>query len=233
MDTYERLANGSSFTGEFLVDEVESALTLTGVSAAYLVELALSLSERLPGTLEALRAGLIDVAKAKVIVQGTAAVSAESVERQVLDDAPAQTTSELRSKVARAVIAADPEAADKRRRAAEAVLDDQGHPIGHGETRYRPSPALRRKVEARNPVCVFPQCRRPARACDLDHTTPHHPHEPGGGITCGCNLAPLCRRHHRLKQSKDWHLDQPQPGHYRWTTPSGKHHHTTPEEQPL
>jgi hypothetical protein len=511
---HERLANGSSFAGEFLVDEVAAALTLTGVSAAYLVELALALSERLPGTFEALRAGLIDQAKAKVVAQGTAAVAAQvatQVEERVLEDAPAQTTSQLRSKVARAVIAADPDAADKRRKAAEAqrdvhcqeerdgsgtatisgrhlpadqavaaanrlnaiarafkadgdtrrlgairadvllammlgllpaelqphsqpedlpphgtaddgvppatsmhapgddepqtppdhtepgplaahpptkllpqtppghnenspvggadrsahsdgygatgspaedtappqgrddehlwqdphhdsydpgefderdgpgpapwyetaeqdlagdpyeqgddlparreaeiaaragarvgtvnltiplttylgltqnpaeipgygpllaevariladsatgpgtawcitVLDDQGRPIQHGETRYRPGPALRRKIEARNPVCVFPQCRRPARACDLDHTVPYG-HDQG--VTCGCNIAPLCRRHHRLKQSEGWRLDQFEPGHYLWTTPSGKRHHVGPEEQPL
>jgi hypothetical protein len=110
------------------------------------------------------------------------------------------------------------------------ILDDRGTPIQHGETGYRPSPALRRKIEARNPTCVFPQCRRPARACDLDHTIPYG---DTNGITCGCNLAPLCRRHHRVKQSTGWQLDQIQPGHYLWTTPSGKRYHCAPEERPL
>jgi hypothetical protein len=480
---YERLANGSSYTGEFVIDEVETALTLSGTSAAYLVEMALAIDERLPATGEALRAGLIDYAKAKVIAQGTSATTreiAELVERQVLDAAPGQTTSQLRAKVARAVMAADPEAAERRRKTAEAqrdvhcheerdgsgtatiagrnlpadqavaavnrlnaiarafkadgdtrrlgairadvllammlgllpaqppsgdeaasvpdaqaasgragqrgcpagctdaqttssqayhgypaagriddepvehggiadlsrsdqdipppperpddlggdasegpdhsqaqpwyltpaqdrdqdpyeegddaparretdiaaragarvgtvnltiplttylglthtpaevagygpllaevariladnatqpgaewcvtVLDDHGHPIQHGEIRYRPSPALRRKIEVRNPTCVFPQCRRPTRACDLDHTIPFG---QDGGITCACNVAPLCRRHHRLKQADGWRLDQIEPGHYMWTTPSGKRYHSIPEEQPL
>src|SRR5262249_50509792 len=45
------------------------------------------------------------------------------VERQVLDAAPGRTTGQLRTRVARAVIVADPQAADKRRRAAEATRD--------------------------------------------------------------------------------------------------------------
>ncbi|MGI8330841.1 DUF222 domain-containing protein [Actinomadura scrupuli] len=463
---HERSVNEASPVTEFLVDEVEMALTLTGTGAACLVDLALALCERLPATLGALRAGLVDSAKARVMAQGTSAVTAEvaaRVEAQVLGKAPDLTTSQLRSKVARAVIAADPQAAERRREAAEGqrdvrcheerdgsgtatisgrhlpadqaiaaanrlnaiarglkadgdsrrlgairadvllammlgllpadlrphagpehasgrsspppgdpgegrpassgtsaatgpghpggpgrprgpsdrvgddppgpsrpedgdrhggqdpvpwyeaaeqdlthdpyeqgddlpahrdaeiaaragarigtvnltiplttylglgqapadipgygpllaavariladnatrpgtawcitVLDDEGRPIQHGETRYRPGPALRRKIEARNPVCVFPQCRRPARACDLDHCVPYGTHDQA--ITCGCNLQPLCRRHHRIKQAKGWRLDQLEPGHHVWTTPSGERHHVGPEEQPL
>ncbi len=32
---------------------------------------------------------------------------------------------------------------------------------------------------------------------------------------------PLCRHHHRLKQAHGWHLTQPEPGIYAWTTPAG------------
>ncbi|TMR06346.1 DUF222 domain-containing protein [Actinomadura soli] len=89
----------------------------------------------------------------------------------------------------------------------------------HGHDRqpgYRPPAALRREVQARFPTCVFPTCNQPSHRCDLDHTVPWRP-----GITCRCNLAPLCRRHHRLKQSPGWHLHQPWPGLLLWVTPSG------------
>jgi hypothetical protein len=48
-----------------------------------------------------------------------------------------------------------------------------------------------------------------------------------GGRTCECNLAPLCRRHHRAKQAPGWHLDQHRPGEMTWRTPSGRVYQTT------
>jgi hypothetical protein len=73
---------------------------------------------------------------------------------------------------------------------------------------YRPDSLLRRLVKIRQRTCAFPGCRRPAVACDDDHTVPYDQ----GGLTCECNLAPLCRRHHRAKQAPGWHLAQPEPG---------------------
>ena len=83
---------------------------------------------------------------------------------------------------------------------------------------YRPSPGLRHLVEIRQPTCSYPGCRRPAAGCDLDHTVAYH----RGGRTCLCNLAPLCRRHHRVKQTRGWALEQTSPGVLTWTTPSGR-----------
>ncbi len=88
---------------------------------------------------------------------------------------------------------------------------------------YVPPPRLRHLVMIRQRRCAFPGCRRPARQCDLDHTTPHD----HGGITCECNLAPLCRRHHRAKQAPGWHLVQDQPGHMTWRLPSGREYQTS------
>jgi hypothetical protein len=88
-------------------------------------------------------------------------------------------------------------------------------------------------VEATEPVCVFPGCRQPARRCDLDHRIPYHPDDPtgqqGGGRTCSCNLAPLCRTHHRQKTAGALHVravgrdeDPAAPaGTLEWTLPSG------------
>ena len=55
-----------------------------------------------------------------------------------------------------------------------------------GVPAYRPTAPASNVVRARNRTCAFPGCRRPAAACDLDHTIPWDQ----GGPTCPCNLAP-------------------------------------------
>jgi hypothetical protein len=85
-------------------------------------------------------------------------------------------------------------------------------------TAYRPPSALQHLIRVRQQTCAFPGCRRPASQCDLDHTTPFQ----RGGLTCECNLAPLCRAHHQTKQAPGWHLRQLRPGVLAWTTPSGR-----------
>jgi hypothetical protein len=135
------------------------------------------------------------------------------------------------------------------------VTDDDGHPLGHGclpgrppprrpgpftvtinplaqdpcdhrhqESSYKPSRQLRHLIWARNPTCSAPGCRRPAAQCDLDHIVPYDQ----GGRTCECDLAPLCRHHHRCRQSEGWRLEQPSPGVMRWTTPAGRRYLTGP-----
>jgi hypothetical protein len=90
------------------------------------------------------------------------------------------------------------------------------------EPGYQPSRRLRHLITARTPTCTAPGCRRPAARCDLDHTVPYDQ----GGRTCECNLAPLCRHHHRCKQADGWQLEQPNPGIMIWTTPAGRHYTT-------
>jgi hypothetical protein len=97
------------------------------------------------------------------------------------------------------------------------------------EDRYRPSRKLSHLVKARNPTCTAPGCGRRATRCDLDHTDPHH----DGGRTCECNLAPLCRHHHRCKQAEGWLLEQPEPGVLVWHTPAGRTYTTTPTQYAL
>jgi hypothetical protein len=97
------------------------------------------------------------------------------------------------------------------------------------ETGYHPSRKLAHLIRARNATCTAPGCRRPAARCDLDHT---HPWDDGGA-TCECNLAPLCRHHHRCKQAERWQLEQPEPGVLKWRTPAGRTYTTTPTEYPL
>ncbi len=88
---------------------------------------------------------------------------------------------------------------------------------------YTPPPSLRHLIEVRDKICSFPTCRRTAEQCDLDHTLAYH----NGGRTCPCNLHPLCRRHHEVKQAQGWQLTQPEPGILCWTTPSGRSYRTT------
>jgi len=94
------------------------------------------------------------------------------------------------------------------------------------EDRYRPSRNLVHLVKARNTTCTAPGCGRRAARCDLDHTDPHH----DGGLTCECNLAPLCRHHHRCKQAGGWRLEQPEPGVLIWHTPAGRTCTVTPTQ---
>jgi Domain of unknown function (DUF222) len=94
------------------------------------------------------------------------------------------------------------------------------------ECRHRPSRKLTHRVRARNTTCTAPGCGRRAACCDLDHTDPYD----NGGLTCGCNLAPLCRHHHRCKQAEGWRLEQPDPGVLVWHTPAGRTYTTNPTQ---
>jgi hypothetical protein len=94
---------------------------------------------------------------------------------------------------------------------------------------YRPTALLTHLVRVRQRTCCFPGCRRPAIQCDLDHTRPFD----RGGATCECNLAPLCRRHHRAKQATGWKLAQPQPGLMTWHLPHGRSYQTAGEPYPF
>jgi hypothetical protein len=89
---------------------------------------------------------------------------------------------------------------------------------------YRPTAGLRHLVDLRHHTCVFPGCRRPAAQCDADHTLAYD----CGGRTCLCNLAPLCRHHHQVKQTSGWSLHHSTPGVLTWTTPAGRRYTTTP-----
>ncbi len=87
---------------------------------------------------------------------------------------------------------------------------------------YRPTPEIREHVIVRDGTCVFPWCGRNARLCDLDHVIPYdHDHPEEGGPTATDNLAPLCRRHHRLKTRGRWRYEMTEPGVFIWTSPLG------------
>ena len=93
----------------------------------------------------------------------------------------------------------------------------------NAENRYTPSRKLGHLIRARTATCPAPGCGAHAYHNDLDHTVPHP-----DGPTDECNIAPPCRRHHRVKQAPGWKLQQPEPGVMIWTTPSGRTYTTRP-----
>ena len=93
----------------------------------------------------------------------------------------------------------------------------------HAEEHYTPSRKLQHLIRARSGTCTAPGCQAQAVHADLDHTTPYPE-----GSTDECNLGPKCRTHHRAKQTPGWKVEQPEPGVFRWTLPSGRNHTTRP-----
>ncbi|WP_370289529.1 HNH endonuclease signature motif containing protein, partial [Nocardioides sp.] len=104
------------------------------------------------------------------------------------------------------------------------VIDLAAH---HPVEAYEIPDRIRRQVELRDHGCRFPSCEQAAARCDLDHRVSH----AAGGVTCACNLQPLCRRHHRAKTHAGWRVDliADQPGHYRWVSPHGYRFDVHPE----
>jgi len=96
-------------------------------------------------------------------------------------------------------------------------------------TAYRPTRSLDHLLKIRNPTCTAPGCRRPSWQCDIDHVVPFHL----GGRTCECNCHPACRRDHRCKGSKGWHVDMLGPGVMAWRLPHGRAYVTTADPYPV
>lgn len=92
------------------------------------------------------------------------------------------------------------------------------------EPRYRPSAKLAEFVRCRDLTCRFPDCDRPAEACDIDHTVPYP-----AGPTHPSNLKCLCRFHHLLKTFHGWTDHQFPDGTVVWTAPTGHTYVTKPE----
>jgi len=111
-------------------------------------------------------------------------------------------------------IAADPRSTWRR------LLTDpaSGRVLEFGRRSYRPPAELADLVRARDGTCVMPTCGARAQYCDLDHTVPFE----HGGATAPGNLGALCRHHHLLKTHAGWRLEQPEPGEFTWTTPTGR-----------
>ena len=99
------------------------------------------------------------------------------------------------------------------------VIDLEAH---HHADAYAVPDRLTEQTKLAQPVCAFPWCERPARRCDTDHVTAHGTGSTDGP-TCSCNLAPLCRRHHRAKTHTAWTYDKTDATTYLWRSPHGLH----------
>jgi Domain of unknown function (DUF222) len=104
------------------IGQVSLALALSDFSAGSWADLGVTLRWRLAATGRALAAGRIDLYRAKLIAEATSVLgeqTARRVEAEVLPGAGDLVAGELRARLRRAVIAADPEGAEARRRRAE------------------------------------------------------------------------------------------------------------------
>lgn len=61
----------------------------------------------------------------------------------------------------------------------------------------------------------------------------HPPSSQINGYIYRCSDIPLCRHHHRCKQTEGWHLAQPEPGVLVWRTPAGRTYTIAPAEYPV
>jgi hypothetical protein len=108
------------------------------------------------------------------------------------------------------------------------VTNRFGELVHHDVLTRRPAAADLRFIRARDRHCRAPGCRRAARGCDIDHTRDWvHSHD-----SRRCNLACLCRRHHRYKHEAGAELIQLASGALAWRTPIGMHYTTHPDRYP-
>ncbi len=108
------------------LEQIRLAVMFTDHSAGAWADLAVTLVWRLPATGEALDAGVIDYWRARLIAHATSVLpqdTARAVEAKVLPGARRLTTAQLAEKLHWAVIAADPDGAERRREAAERQAD--------------------------------------------------------------------------------------------------------------
>jgi len=132
-----RVAAGGQEELVFVVDEIALALICSRYAAWSRLHTALDLVDRLPDTLSALRTGRICTARARVIAEGTRALSDEHaavVQEEVLGGAEGLTPSQLRARVSAAAAAVDPGEDDEAHEDACAARAVRKYPREHGMT---------------------------------------------------------------------------------------------------
>lgn len=109
--------NGVDRAAEAASAEVRAALHLTRRAADHEMTFALDCRRRLPVLWDLLRSGRIDVRRARTITDATchlSVASAQDVLERIVDTAPEMTTGELRARIRKLCIEADPDDAAER-----------------------------------------------------------------------------------------------------------------------
>ena len=103
-----------------------------------------------------------------------------------------------------------------------------GQLLDYGRTTYRPPRDLAEFVMARDQVCAFPHCSRPAHRCHLDHRVPY----AAGGRTSPVNVGALCERHHICKHQVGWRVRRESDGTNTWISPTKHRYRSRPPDLP-
>ena len=112
---------------------------------------------------------------------------------------------------------ADPEVSCVMRRLVVAPLTGQLMDVGR--TSYEVPDRLRTFITTRDGTCRFPDCRRRASRCQIDHALAW---DDGGGTDVD-NLGALCVRHHQLKTHGGWQITESDAdGRCAWISPQGR-----------
>jgi len=116
-DVYHDMWADRARAGEYGADEIRCALHLTRYSADVDMSFALDLADRLPEVFQMLSDGVIDLRRARVIDHGTCHLTigaARGVVERVAEAAVVMTTGELRARIKKLCIEADPHEAEDR-----------------------------------------------------------------------------------------------------------------------
>ena len=108
--------------GTFCGDELAAAVAISAQAAEKTLQLAHDLASRLPGTARALREGLIDLGKARIIAEVTRVLDPEeaaAAEALILAKVAGKTPGQVRVIAARAATSINPAAAQVRRERAQ------------------------------------------------------------------------------------------------------------------
>jgi len=146
--------------------EIAAVLHQSPIGASRRVDTAMELSDELPATLAALRTGLIDLSRAKIIAERTRNLDQQlrtAVEQSILPLATSRTPGQLIPLLDRRVIAADPAAAFKRNQKARLLRSIIHRPEADGMG------SIQALLSAENALIVFDLLNRIAQTtADLD-----------------------------------------------------------------
>jgi len=108
------------------------------------------------------------------------------------------------------------------------LTDPAGDFVDLSTVAYTPTDPIWRHVTARDQLCVWPNCTRPAARSEKDHRVPYP-----DGPTSVINLDDLCRPHHRIKHTYGYQVRRLHDGRYEVITPRGSRLISDPLEQPF